>query len=416
MHGGVAAWNDPKGSMRILIVNTLYPPSSVGGAERSVALLGRAVAARGHDVHVASLHDGNATLEEQDGLVTVHRLPLRNLYWPFRPDHRPSKPARLLWHLRDRRNRRATRDLIALAKRIKPDVLHTNNLQGFSTEIWHWARANDIRIVHTLRDYSLMCARAALYRDRKDCVERCGDCRLLTDRKKHNTPLVDAVASNSRYVIDTHERHGFFRDTPSRVIFNIADVTSVVSSAERPGREDAPGLVFGVIGRVEPEKGIEVVLTALTGVEGDWRLRIAGGGQTDYIEGLKARYPDPRIDWMGFVKADAFYDSIDVLIIGSTWPEPLPRTMIESLARGTPTLYSDAGGTPEIGPMAPLAEMYAKDDPEALATQIRRALADPVAWRARRSADPALLEQFSEGAVAGRYIALYSGDTGDMAS
>ena len=106
----------------------------------------------------------------------------------------------------------------------------------------------------------------------------------------------------------------------------------------------------------------------------------------------------------------------DVLIIGSTWPEPLPRTMIESLARGTPTLYSDAGGTPEIGPMAPLAEMYAKDDPEALATQIRRALADPVAWRARRSADPALLEQFSEGAVAGRYIALYSGDTGDMAS
>lgn len=409
--------------MRILIVNTLYPPSSIGGAERSVALLGRAVAARGHEVHVASLHEGDAVVEESDGAVTVHRLPLRNLYWPFRSDRRQSKLSRLAWHLRDRRNARATRDLIALAKRVRPDVLHTNNLQGFSTEIWHWARANNVRIVHTLRDYSLMCARAALYRNGHDCVTRCGDCRLLTDRKKANTPLVDAVASNSRYVIDTHERHGFFGDTPSRVIFNIADVAAAPAMAERPGREDFAGLVFGVIGRVEPEKGIEVVLAALSRLDdtrdgdggGDWRLIVAGSGHDDYVADLKARYPDPRITWLGFVKPDDFYDAIDVLVIASTWPEPLPRTMIESLARGTPTLYSDAGGTPEIGHLAPLSAMYAKDDPDALADRLRAALADRQAWRARRTADPALLSQFSEEAVARRYLALYAGEADPVA-
>lgn len=391
--------------MKILIVNTLYPPSTVGGAERSVALLARAVAARGHEVHVACLHDGDDVVIEQDEGVTVNRLPLRNFYWPFESGQRRSLIARTAWHVRDRRNRQATQDLIDLAESIKPDVLHTNNLQGFSTEIWEWAQHNDVRVVHTLRDYSLLCARATLFRNGNDCETRCMECRMLTARKKANTSAVDVVASNSRYVIDAHEREGYFSDTPSAVIFNIADVKGAIHA--RP--DDGEALVFGVIGRVEPEKGIEVVLAAFASLPAGrpWRLRVAGSGRTDYVDGLKEQYPDPRIEWLGFAQADAFYDSVDVVIIPSIWPEPLPRTMIETLARGAPTLYSDAGGTPEIGHLAPLGAIYAKDDAQALAARIGDALDHADTWRMRRPVDPGVLREFSEERVASRYLDLY---------
>ena len=35
---------------------------------------------------------------------------------------------------------------------------------------------------------------------------------------------------------------------------------------------------FGFLGRIEPEKGIEVLLAATRGLGGDWRLMIAGRG------------------------------------------------------------------------------------------------------------------------------------------
>ncbi len=393
--------------MKVFIVNTLYPPSTVGGAERSVALLARAAARRGHEVHVASLHAADDVREERDGDVTVHRLPLRNLYWPFDAERHESKMRRLAWHIRDRRNPAATRDLIALMDRIGPDVLHTNNLQGFSTEIWGEAKRRSIRIVHTLRDYSLLCARASLYRAGQDCVGRCADCKLLTGRKQGNALLVDAVASNSQYVIDTHRRHGYFTDTDARVIYNIADVRSAPTPAEVP---DDGGLTFGFIGRVEPEKGIEVVLAAFARLERpDWRLVIAGAGKSSYVEGLQAQYPDPRIRWLGFVNADDFYAGVDVVIISSTWPEPLPRTMIDCLARGKAVIYSDAGGTPEIGHLAPLGAIYAKDDSAALAARLDDALAAADEWRAVRTVAPEVLEAFSEASVIDNYLAFYEG-------
>lgn len=394
--------------MKIFIVNTLYPPSTVGGAERSVALLARAAARRGHEVHVASLHDDDEQREEQDGDVTVHRLPLRNLYWPFDAERNESKARRLAWHARDRRNPTATRDLVALMDRIRPDVLHTNNLQGFSTEIWAEAKRRNIRIVHTLRDYSLLCARASLYRAGYDCVQRCIDCKLLTGRKKDNSVLVDAVASNSQYVIDTHRRHGYFNATDARVIFNIADVRSAPTPAAVP--EDG-GLTFGFIGRVEPEKGIEVVLAAFARLErSDWQLVIAGAGKGSYVADLQARYPDPRIRWLGFVNADDFYAGVDVVIISSTWPEPLPRTMIDCLARGKTVIYSDGGGTPEIGHLAPLGAVYAKDDDAALAARLTDALESAEDWRTVRAVAPEVLEAFSEAKVVGNYLNFYAGN------
>ena len=73
------------------------------------------------------------------------------------------KPAlldRLKWHLGDTWNRKAARRFGRILDIEKPDVVHTNNLTGFSVSLWSEANRRNIRIVHTLRDYSLTCKRS----------------------------------------------------------------------------------------------------------------------------------------------------------------------------------------------------------------------------------------------------------------
>lgn len=73
--------------MRILMVNTLYDPMLYGGSEKSVGLLANGLAKFGDDVSVVTLHpDTKETTEVLNG-VRVYRMPLDNIYWPFRRVH-----------------------------------------------------------------------------------------------------------------------------------------------------------------------------------------------------------------------------------------------------------------------------------------------------------------------------------------
>ena len=59
--------------MKVLLVSDFYPPA-IGGLERHVARLARALSARGHDVAVATVGTrSNHMTSTEDGIV-VHRL------------------------------------------------------------------------------------------------------------------------------------------------------------------------------------------------------------------------------------------------------------------------------------------------------------------------------------------------------
>jgi glycosyltransferase involved in cell wall biosynthesis len=394
--------------MNILMVNSLYPPNIIGGAEKSVALLAEAMARRGHSVTVLTLARDKSDRPRQSGGVSIVPVGLKNLYWPFEKERNHSRVHKLHWHMRDAWNNAYDKDFSQLLDRIKPDVIHTNNLTGLSTEFWKRARARRIRTVHTLRDYSLLCSRAALFKNGKDCQNRCTSCALLTLRKRHLSQQVDCVASNSRYVIDAHKRHGYFRDIPDRVIFNIAEFPGNRAANDVLRPEE---LVFGFIGRIEPEKGIEVVLEAARQLpDTGWRLNIAGSGKQDYVAALKAKYPMPQLTWLDFIEPGKFYTTIDTCLITSTWPEPLPRTLIESFAYGRSVICSDAGGIPEIASLGPVSLSYPRYDPVALANAMQQAIRNRDLWRLRGGPSAKVLKQFSEGAIAESYLALYRGN------
>jgi glycosyltransferase involved in cell wall biosynthesis len=392
--------------MKIVLIGTLYPPYSVGGAEKAIAMLAEALVRYGHNVVVVTLHPGvRETIEEREG-IRIYRLPLDNLYWPFSPA-KPKTLLRLVWHLRDMWNGKAARRIGRILDRETPDVVHTHNISGFSVSIWRAVKLRRIRLVHTLHDYYLLCSRATLYRRGGSCESRCRGCQLLTANRKVASTMPDEIVSVSQFTLERHKRLGFFHNVPSRVIYNIQP-TNEGKTPERITNTRPDELVFGFIGRIGPEKGIETMLQATQYlVPSGWRLKIAGNGTDAYVKYLRERYSDERIEWLGFTTASEFYSMVDVVVIPSEWEEPLAYVCLESLHRGKAIICAEAGGLPEIARLSTIVEYFQPRSVEQLSRLMNGALDDRVRWKGNLPPTSATLEPFTEEAVVGKYISAY---------
>lgn len=164
---------------------------------------------------------------------------------------------------------------------------------------------------------------------------------------------ISAVVGISEYILRRHIELGFFS--------NVQD-QSVIYNATRGGREmavgaclqqwarDQPSLRFGYLGRIAPEKGVEVVLDGFSAVPPtvSMVLRIAGCGDLKYTRNLRTRFLDPRISWLGYVEAAEFFDGIDVLLVPSLWHEPMGRIIVEAFSHGVPVIAANRGAIPEL--------------------------------------------------------------------
>lgn len=361
--------------MRVLIVNTLYPPAQVGGAERSVAQLAQGLTRAGTQVSVLTLQPGRASVEESVEGVSVHRLPLNNLYWPY-DGARRSAVRRAVWHGLEAANPWMDGAVDRAVERVRPDLIHLHLTTGFSLSVYRAAARRDLPLVQTLRDWSMMCARASMFRRERRCERRCGSCVVLTAAKR--AQAVDHVIGLSQPVLEAHRAAGYFRGAAASVIGNAAEA-AVVSA--RPSLADDPVVTFGFMGRVEPEKGIEVLLRTATGLEGGWRLRIAGRGEAAYVERLRRAYADPRIVWLGQVEAADFWPTVDVLVAPSVWAEPFGRVVVEAVQQGRGVIASRIGGLPDAASGAGAAILVEPSDEGALARAMGEVLAGPERWR-----------------------------------
>jgi glycosyltransferase involved in cell wall biosynthesis len=135
-------------------------------------------------------------------------------------------------------------------------------------------------------------------------------------------------------------------------------------------------------------------------------LKIAGRGVDRYVSELAGRFPDARIEWLGFTDAARFYSSVDVVIIPSLWAEPLPYVCVESLHAGKSLICSSSGGIPEIARLSNIVEFFPAGDANVLAAKMNLALGSPEVWR---NAMPELskLSAFREDYVVERYLHEY---------
>ena len=395
--------------MKILIISTLYPPHVIGGAEKAAAELAEALVRRGHAVVVVSLHpESNEVVEDRNG-VRIYRLPMDNFYWPFGRQDKPSILRRFAWHIREMWNPVAARRIGRILDAEKPDVVNTHNVCGFSIATWREVKRRKVRLVHTLHDYYLMCSNGRLFRKDRNCEKRCLSCTFLTLNRRRSSRLPDAVVSVSQHALDEHIRRQYLQDVPTTVIYNIQGGTKPSNPQRKEAGSLFNGVVFGFIGRLEQEKGIETLLEATKHLNrSNWILKVAGRGLMGYIQNLRRTYSDPRIEWLGFIDSSEFYSSVDAVVIPSLWAEPLPYVVVESLHAGKSLICALSGGIPEIARLSKMVEFFPAGNANVLAEKMNLALALPREWRENQRPDASRLGAFLEENVVERYLREYA--------
>jgi glycosyltransferase involved in cell wall biosynthesis len=326
--------------MKIAIINTLYAPNKVGGAEKSVQTLAENFSDLGNEVIVICLGKEDANYKLNG--VIIHAVKIKNDFWPFEINNKNSFH-KLIWHLKDASNNKYNDFLHHLFLDYKPDVLLTNNISGFSTKVWRIASNLNIKIVHTLRDYYLQCPKSTKFKNGLNCSNLCNDCNFLSTPKKKDSSKVNYLIGISNYILSDHIDKGYFKGVQNEVIFNGFETQKKsINSREVTN-------VFGFIGQVNKTKGIELILESFSNLsESSWKLLIAGTVDEKYLKHLNKINNSIQIEYLGYVDSSKFFEMIDVLIVPSLWNEPFGRVVIESILHSKPVIASNVGGIPEL--------------------------------------------------------------------
>lgn len=387
---------------KIVIFNSFYSPNILGGAERSVQMIAESLKSEGIDVTVVCTGDTDK-VDFVNG-VKVQYVHIPNLYWAF---HAKSKPAILkaVWHVIDSCNIFARRKIRELIRAEKPDVVHTNNLTGFSPVVYSVVKSEGIPVVHTIRDYYFLCSRSTMFRNDRNCDGQCVSCKIYSTPKKALSRHVDAVVGVSEFILQKHLQYGYFSGANvKRRIFNIFQRSA--TNVTRPADQQ---LRFGFLGILAPAKGVEFVIQSfLKAKPADAVLHIYGKGHTEAYEAeLKTKYASEHVLFLGFKQPGEIYPTLDVLIIPSLWHEPFPRTLIEAFSYGIPVIASKRGGIPEMIVSGENGFIFDPDDSESLTNLIKLAAhPDTDLQRIRGNATQSARE-FEKDVILRQYLDVY---------
>jgi len=368
--------------MKILMVNSLYHPNILGGAERLVQTLAEALVAAGNEAVVVSTGPQPGLRTGDVNGVKVYYVGARNLYWGFSNKHNPYLLIPF-WHALDTYNPFMARQVGRILDLEMPDIVHTNNLRGFSVAVWRELRTRGLGCVHTLYDYYLVCPRSTMYRRNTNCESQCWSCQLYGALRRSMSSLPDAVVGVSSFTLGQHLQRGYFASTPLRQVIYSGYKFRGAPKEQKP--VDAAAVRFGYLGSLSPQKGIEFLLRSLCDLPArGWEFWIGGKGTPDYEARLKGRHASGNISYKGFVRPEDFLPEIDVLVVPSVWDEPLPTVVVEAFTHGVPVIGSRRGGIPELIEDGRTGLLFDPAQPGSLEAALGRFIDDPrLAYRMR---------------------------------
>jgi len=107
--------------------------------------------------------------------------------------------------------------------------------------------------------------------------------------------------------------------------------------------------VFGVVGRLSPQKGFDILIDSVKNLKGDFQIFIAGDGpdKENYLNKIDEYGLNEKIILLGEIRnVRGFLSKCDCTIIPSR-SEGIPNVMMESWSVETPVIASRMSGNPE---------------------------------------------------------------------
>lgn len=342
--------------MRVLQISSHYDQ---GGAARIAAYIHRQLLADGEESYVAFGRGG----EPADR--NVYRIDRR---WEV---YASALSARLVG-INGWGNRRATRRLLELIRKLKPDVLHLHALHGYYLNfsmLFEYINAHDIPCVWTFHDCHAFVGNCGYFFECNKWKQGCGSCPHVHDYPK--SQFFDFTAwmwkkknelftQGERKIIVTPSdwltnvaKQSFFGKYECVTVHNGIDTERIFYPREREecrrkhGYGPEEKLVLGIaVGFDDARKGAKYLIQLARDLAGEARVILVGWNSRndDRLEGIKNVVALPPLtDACALAE---YYSLADVFVLPSL-AENYATVTLEAMACGTPVVGFDAGGIPE---------------------------------------------------------------------
>jgi glycosyltransferase involved in cell wall biosynthesis len=371
-------------AVRILMVQTYYYPR--GGDSTYMLSLSKLLEEKGHEV-VPFAMAGPRNLPSPYARFFVSEIDFPDLLRSGSPGAAWTVARRSIY------NGEARRKIAALVDETKPDVAHFHNIHAHLTaSIVAPLRARGIPIVWTLHDYRLICPNTSLL-SRGEICERCIPNRFyqaILQRCKKGSLAASCVAMLTT-LYDRIERlpsridrfiapSEFLRSKLIEGRFDPARIVRVPNFADLEGFAGLPEKdYFCYVGRLSREKGIDVLIRAVASLETGRLLIVGDGPEADNLRALALGLGADRVEFAGYRSGGELRRILaesQFVVLPSRWYENLPYAVMEAFASSKAVVASRIGGIPEMVEDGVNGLLFPAGDSRALASCLRRMLAD----------------------------------------
>jgi glycogen(starch) synthase len=356
--------------MRIVMLSWEYPPVVVGGLGRHVHAIATELAAAGHEVTVVSRHEAGAAYDETVEGVRILRAPEDPAAFPMSD--------LLAWA---QALNHALLRAVLRAGLERPDVVHAHDwlVAHAATALKeHW-RVPLVATVHAT-----------------EAGRHQGWLPGPMNRSIHAVEWWLTYEARRVITCSSYMRWEVMRlfELPPATVDVISNGTDLAAFRPRPVDVRAaraaygPGPLIVYSGRLEWEKGVQTLLTALPRLRRrhpGLRLVVAGTGTlaASLVEQARALRLGRTVVWAGRLptrELAGLLGAADVAVVPSLY-EPFGLVALEAATAGAPLVVSDTGGLREVVETGVTGLRATPDDPAAWADAISAQLRDEVAAR-----------------------------------
>jgi glycosyltransferase involved in cell wall biosynthesis len=295
-------------------------------------------------------------------------------------------PARVIWSREDRR------ELATLLEQVRPDLVHVHNtFPLISPSVLEACRSQGVPVVATLHNFRLMCANAQLLRDGRPCELCVGQVpwpAVVHRCYRDSVPATIPVAVG----IQVHRSRRTWTDGVSRFIAATEFVKRQLTAGGLPGPRirvkpnfvprplkprTGAGNYLLFLGRLSPEKGVDVLLDAWSPELG--KLLIVGDGPSRReLEARAARHA-ASVRFLGAQPRERCMELVAgarALVVASRSYETFGLVVVEAFAHGVPAIVPSLGVFPDLVQDGRTGLHFAPGQPGDLRTKLLQ-LAEP---------------------------------------
>jgi glycogen synthase len=361
--------------VRILVLTSMYPPHHLGGYELHCRDAVDRWRAAGHDVLVLTSTfrvDGVPPQPDEAGVRRELRIAFDGVTVT-----RPSVAAAFAT---ERKNQRALRDAI---EAFRPDVVSAWHMGAMSMGLLTTVIEGELPLVIVVCDVWPTYAHK-IDRWSSGFARRPRLAKVVRRLTGLPTAAPDLSGRAVAYFATEYLRRAIVERgdlVPQRsVVFTGGlnlDEFPPVAPGDRPWRNK-----LLCAGRIEERKGVRVAVRALASLP-EATLDILGRADPGYLDELQAEIrahgleDRVRFGWADRTELHARYADADVFLFPVLWDEPFGLVPLEAMAGGTPVIATGTGGSAEFLLHEVNCLLVPRDDPDALASAVRRLAADP---------------------------------------